>query len=150
MPLIIDAAASLGGRDEDGGWVGGSGDAEVFSMHATKVFGVGEGGAVFVRKPLAGLVRRTINFGLADGVPETLGFNGKLSEVHAAIGLAVLERMDGFVRVAQRSPIGIASDCLRSPALSTPQTPGCRLGRRIRLRSQAMPILWFVGSSRPA
>lgn len=103
VPLIIDAAASLGGRDKDGAWVGGSGDAEVFSMHATKVFGVGEGGAVFVRKPLAGQVRRTINFGLADGVPETLGFNGKLSEVHAAIGLAVLERIDGFV--ARRAEI---------------------------------------------
>lgn len=97
VPLIIDSAASLGGRDEGGTWVGGSGDAEVFSMHATKVFGVGEGGAVFVRESLAPLVRRTINFGLAGGVPETLGFNGKLSEVHAAIGLAVLERMDGFV-----------------------------------------------------
>ena len=95
--LIVDSAASLGGRDEGDAWVGGSGDAEVFSMHATKVFGVGEGGAVFAPKPLVERVRRTINFGLADGVPEVLGFNGKLSEVHAAIGLAVLERIDGFV-----------------------------------------------------
>ncbi len=97
VPLIIDSAASLGGREEDGAWVGGSGDAEIFSMHATKVFGVGEGGAMFVRGSLAERVRRTINFGLADGVPETLGFNGKLTEVHAAIGLAVLKRIDGFV-----------------------------------------------------
>ena len=98
VPLIVDAAASLGGRQASGAWVGSSGDAEIFSMHATKVFGVGEGGAVFVRRPLAERVRRTINFGLADGVPETPGFNGKLSEVHAAIGLAVLARMDGFLR----------------------------------------------------
>lgn len=53
VPLIIDSAASLGGREPNGAWVGGSGDAEIFSLHATKVFGVGEGGAVFVRKPLA-------------------------------------------------------------------------------------------------
>ncbi len=97
VPLIIDSAASLGGSEEGGRWVGGSGDAEIFSMHATKVFGIGEGGAVFVRPPLAERLRRTINFGLAGGVPETLGFNGKLSEVHAAIGLAVLERIDGFI-----------------------------------------------------
>jgi len=103
VPLIVDSAASLGGREECGAWVGGSGDAEIFSMHATKVFGVGEGGAVFVREPLVERVRATINFGLSDGVPETLGFNGKLSEVHAAIGLAVLERIDGFL--ARRAEI---------------------------------------------
>jgi dTDP-4-amino-4,6-dideoxygalactose transaminase len=103
VPLIVDAAASLGGRDERGAWVGGSGDAEVFSMHAAKVFGVGEGGAVFVREPLAVRVRATINFGLRDGAPAMLGFNGKLSEVHAAIGLAVLERIDGFL--ARRAAI---------------------------------------------
>jgi dTDP-4-amino-4,6-dideoxygalactose transaminase len=103
VPLIVDAAASLGGREERGACVGGSGDAEVFSMHATKVFGVGEGGAVFVRKPLAERLRATINFGLAEGVPRTLGFNGKLSEVHAAIGLAVLQRMDAFL--ARRAEI---------------------------------------------
>jgi dTDP-4-amino-4,6-dideoxygalactose transaminase len=73
VPLIVDSAASLGGREEGGAWVGARGDAEVFSLHATKVFGIGEGGAVFVRKPLGERLRSTINFGLADGVPQTLG-----------------------------------------------------------------------------
>ncbi len=78
-------------------------------MHATKVFGVGEEGAMFVRGSLAERVRRTINFGLADGVPETLGFNGKLTEeLHAAIRLAVLKRIDGFVARRARLPTGIA------------------------------------------
>ncbi len=113
VPLIVDAAASLGGRDEHGTPVGGTGDAEVFSMHATKVFGIGEGGAVFVRDALAERVRRAVNFGLHDGQPATLGFNGKLSEVHAAIGLAVLERIDGFLerraQVAQRYRAGLTA-----------------------------------------
>jgi dTDP-4-amino-4,6-dideoxygalactose transaminase len=112
VPLIIDAAASLGGREPGGGWAGARGDAEVFSLHATKVFGVGEGGAVFVRPSLAGRLRRTINFGLAGGVPETLGLNGKLSELHAAVGLAVLERIDGYLErrraVARRYRTGLA------------------------------------------
>lgn len=103
VPLICDAAASLGGRDGCGRWVGCAGDAEVFSLHATKVFGVGEGGAVFLADHLAERLRRTINFGLADGVPQTLGFNGKLSEVHAAIGLAVLRSID--VAVAHRAHV---------------------------------------------
>ena len=124
VPLVIDAAASLGGRDENGVWVGGSGDAEVFSMHATKVFGVGEGGAVFVPKPLAERVRRTINFGFADGVPETLGFNGKLSEVHAAIGLAVLERMDGFLERRSEIAAGYRAGVAEVPGLEHPPNAG--------------------------
>lgn len=106
VPLICDAAASLGGRDEDGRWVGGVGDAEVFSMHATKVFGIGEGGAVFLPHRLAERLRQTVNFGLADGAPQTLGFNGKLSEVHAAIGLAVLGRIDASL--ARRAEVARA------------------------------------------
>jgi len=119
VPLVIDAAASLGGRDEHGAWVGDAGDAEVFSMHATKVFGVGEGGAVFVRDALAERLRRTVNFGLLDGAPAVPGFNGKLSEVHAAIGLAVLERIDGFLarraEVARRYRTEMAAADLEHP-----------------------------------
>ena len=102
VPLIVDAAASLGGREAGGRWIGGRGDAEVVSMHATKVFGVGEGGAVFVREDRHARLRRVINFGLDRGVARELGFNGKLSEVQAAIGLAVLERIDAFVRRRSR------------------------------------------------
>lgn len=124
VPLIVDSAASLGGREPSGAWVGGSGDAEIFSLHATKVFGVGEGGAVFVRKHLAERLRKTINFGLADGVPEVLGFNGKLSEVHAAIGLAVLERIDGFI--ARRGEIarGYRARLAQDAALEHPPNAG--------------------------
>jgi dTDP-4-amino-4,6-dideoxygalactose transaminase len=45
--LVVDAAAALGGLLPDGTPVGRAGDAEVFSMHVTKVFGIGEGGAIF-------------------------------------------------------------------------------------------------------
>jgi dTDP-4-amino-4,6-dideoxygalactose transaminase len=117
VPLIVDAAASLGGRDRDGAWIGGGGDAEIFSMHATKVFGVGEGGAVFAGKPLAERIRRTINFGLDDGVPAMRGFNGKLSEVHAAIGLAVLERIDGFVARRAEIAAGYRAGLIESSGL---------------------------------
>lgn len=89
-------------------------------MHATKVFGVGEGGAVFVRDSLADRVRRTVNFGLRDdGVPAVPGFNGKLSEVHAAIGLAVLERIDDFLerraQVARRYRVELTAVDLEHP-----------------------------------
>lgn len=65
----------------------------VVSLHATKAFGIGEGGAVVARD--AELVQRCrvhSNFGF-DGKREAsvVGVNGKLSEYGAAIGLATLD-----------------------------------------------------------
>jgi dTDP-4-amino-4,6-dideoxygalactose transaminase len=102
--VVVDAAAALGGRFADGRPVGGQGDVEVFSMHVTKVFGVGEGGAIFAAREHAERVRRACNFGLADGDVTMAGVNGKLSDVHAAIGLAVLDRIDDVV--ARRQEVG--------------------------------------------
>lgn len=106
VPLIVDAAACLAGREPGGEWAGGRGDAEVFSMHATKAFGIGEGGVVFAPVQLEHRVRRAINFGLDEGIPDAPGFNGKLSEVQAAVALAVLERIEGFV--ARRAEVASA------------------------------------------
>lgn len=102
IPLIIDAAAALGAQVDVPSKVGLEGTAEVFSLHATKVFGVGEGGAVFVEPELESRLRRTTNFGL-DGIEVSCaGGNAKLSEVQAAIGLSVLERLPDFVRHRRR------------------------------------------------
>lgn len=67
---------------------------EAYSLHATKPFAVGEGGMIFGHHEWEERLRRSLNFGLAPGRPSDLegwGVNGKLSEVHAAIGLAAAE-----------------------------------------------------------
>lgn len=97
-PVIVDGAAALGGRLEAGAWVGGQGQAEVFSMHATKVFGIGEGGVVFSERRHAARIRQACNFGLAGGDVVMPGLNGKLSDFHAAVGLALLDRIEGYIR----------------------------------------------------
>jgi len=97
LPLIVDAAAAFGGRLDTGHPVGMQGDAEVFSFHATKVFGIGEGGAVLVPRSLAESIRRASNFGLYEGSVIQAGSNGKLSEFSAAVGLAVLSRFDAAI-----------------------------------------------------
>jgi len=111
--LIIDGAAALGGRLESGAWAGQQGDAEAFSMHVTKVFGVGEGGAVFASRRHAAHLRQACNFGLAGGDVVMRGLNAKLSDFHAAIGLALLDRIDGYVQrrraVAERYDHAFAS-----------------------------------------
>lgn len=98
IPLVIDAASALGIEPGEKSKIGTAGTLEVFSLHATKVFGIGEGGAVFVDPEFEDTFRRTTNFCL-DG-PEVVGTgnNGKLSEFHAAIGLKVLEMLPGFVQ----------------------------------------------------
>lgn len=94
IPLLVDSAAGFGTLDDAGGVLGRQGDAEVFSFHATKPFAMGEGGLVVTDDvDLAAELRLLINFGLdARRVPlRTHGINAKVSEIHAAIGLAVLD-----------------------------------------------------------
>jgi dTDP-4-amino-4,6-dideoxygalactose transaminase len=97
VPLVVDAAAALGGYIHPGFAAGQDGEAEIFSMHATKVFAVGEGGVIFAREGLISRLREAVNFGLNGGASIGRGFNGKLSEVHCAIGMAVLRDIDAAI-----------------------------------------------------
>ena len=95
MPLLIDSAAGFGGLDDGGRPLGAQGDTEVFSFHATKPFAIGEGGAVVTSDPdLAERITRLINFGIdpETRTSATVGLNAKMSELHAATGLAMLDR----------------------------------------------------------
>ena len=87
IPVLIDAAAAIGGQSAD------EGINVVFSFHATKPLGIGEGGAVLScdAEWLAD-VRTLSNFGFSSGQVKKIGTNAKLSEYHAAVGLAQLDR----------------------------------------------------------
>jgi dTDP-4-amino-4,6-dideoxygalactose transaminase len=104
VPLLIDSAAGFGAVDEHGGRLGSQGDTEVFSFHATKPFAIGEGGAIVTPDPdLADRLRRVINFGIdpMSRASMTAGLNAKLSELHCAAGLAMLDRFDDALRRRQ-------------------------------------------------
>jgi|YelNatPaOPRAMG01_1025707.scaffolds.fasta_scaffold30678_3 dTDP-4-amino-4,6-dideoxygalactose transaminase len=88
LPLVIDAAAALGGSLPDGTPAGCQGAMETFSLHATKPFAVGEGGAIACAPEYEPALRRILNFGLEEGRLLNAGFNGKMSEFVAAVGLA--------------------------------------------------------------
>lgn len=99
VPLLVDSAAGFGATDGNGARLGGQGDAEVFSFHATKPFAVGEGGLITTRSPeLAERLRRLTNFGF-DGrmVTDGSGINAKLAEWPAATALAVLDRFEAVI-----------------------------------------------------
>lgn len=127
VPLVVDSAAGFGAVADDGVPIGAQGDVEVVSFHATKPFAVGEGGAVFTRDDrLRARIEEVINFGFgADHVVTTMrAINGKLSELHAAAGLAVLDEFDAIlaarraaasrVRDASRPGLGWQRACERS------------------------------------
>jgi dTDP-4-amino-4,6-dideoxygalactose transaminase len=100
VPLIVDSAPGFGSRAEDGSHLGAQGAAEIFSFHATKPFAIGEGGAVATADPeLADRLSAMTNFGFGHEreIGEVFGLNGKLSEIHCAIGLAILDRFDAVL-----------------------------------------------------
>jgi dTDP-4-amino-4,6-dideoxygalactose transaminase len=94
IPVVVDAASSLGTVSADGrGFGSGFAGSMVFSMHATKSFATGEAGLIYsadaarIRE-----LRAMSNFGFGEPRTATLpGLNGKLSEVAALLGTLRLE-----------------------------------------------------------
>lgn len=100
LKLVFDAAHAFACTHQ-GRMIGGFGDAEVFSFHATKFFNSFEGGAVATNNDdLARKIREMRNFGFT-GLDTVInvGTNGKMSEVSAAMGLTSLESLDKFIEV---------------------------------------------------
>ena len=100
LALLFDACHAFG-CSHGGRMIGGFGNAEVFSFHATKYFNTFEGGAIATNDgELAAKMRLMRNFGFAgyDRVVQ-IGTNGKMSEISAAMGLTGLESLDEFLAV---------------------------------------------------
>jgi len=100
LALLFDAAHTFG-CSRGGVMVGNFGAAEVFSFHATKFFNTFEGGAIATNDAaLAEKMRLMTNFGFAgyDNVV-SIGTNGKMSEIAAAMGLTNLEGIQQFIDV---------------------------------------------------
>lgn len=102
VPVVIDAAASLGSIDGDRRQFGtGSAFPVVYSMHVTKTFSAGEAGLIYCNdaETIAKL-RCMTNFGFEQPRSATmLGLNGKLTEVAA---LLCREKLKGIDEIVER------------------------------------------------
>lgn len=89
FPVVIDAASGFDSYQN----VKIGNAPVVISSHCTKVFGTGEGGFVLSQdNKLIDKIRRITNQGMMlDKSISDLGINAKLSEYHAAVGLASLD-----------------------------------------------------------
>jgi len=111
IKIIEDAACAIGSRYQ-GRPVGGIGDIGCFSFHPRKVITTGEGGMVTTNDDaLAVRVASFRNHG-ATGLPpgerdnprpysmatfDNLGYNLRLSDIQAAVGLAQMDKVDSLV-----------------------------------------------------
>lgn len=126
VALVIDNAAGLGGPRSSQGF--GEEVFEIFSMHATKPFAVGEGGAIFAHRSHDAALRSALNFALdshTNPAGPAWGFNGKMSEFHAAIAIVQLTRIRSAV-VRRQSFAAIYRDRLVAyPELVFPNDVEC-------------------------
>ena len=94
LKLVYDAAHAFGAKLHAKS-IGSFGDATMFSFHATKLFHTAEGGAIACADAaLRQRIDRLKNFGIVNQeAVDSVGLNGKMNELQAALGLAVLDCM---------------------------------------------------------
>ena len=135
--VVEDACHALGSRDAAGGFAGGCADsvASAFSFHPVKTIAAGEGGMVTLNDgEMAERLRRLRNHGVTreaarmgeagsfaeNGAPNPwsyeqleLGFNYRMNEMEAALGLSQLGKLERFV--ARRAALAARYDRLLAP-----------------------------------
>jgi perosamine synthetase len=109
LPIVEDACEALGATYADGRPVGSRGHPAVFGFYANKQITTGEGGIVVCdSEEMKARMDSERNQGRAPDMGwldhDRLGFNYRLSDINAAIGIAQLERLEellaGRARVA--------------------------------------------------
>jgi len=104
LPVMYDAAHAFA-CSHRGRMIGGFGSCEIFSFHATKFLNSFEGGAIVTDDDsLADRLRLMRNFGFKGyDYVESLGVNGKMTEICAAMGLTSLEAIDDLIAINHRN-----------------------------------------------
>jgi dTDP-4-amino-4,6-dideoxygalactose transaminase len=133
VDVIIDAAASLGSDQPDFSEMPSTWSV-VYSLHATKVLGAGEGSIVVCgSQDIAKKLRAWINFGFnGERSSEIQGTNAKLSEVNAAYGLYSILNIDSE-----------KNDWLMVQEVVSQSTAGRRWNTRVNIVAQFHPY-WIA------
>ncbi|HYP55499.1 MAG TPA: DegT/DnrJ/EryC1/StrS family aminotransferase [Solirubrobacterales bacterium] len=125
LGILEDACEALGAVDAEGRRVGARGNLATFAFYANKQLTTGEGGMVVPTDPgTAARLRSERNQGRAPDMGwldhAGLGFNYRLSDLAAALGVAQVEKLDAMLArreaVASLYAAGLAGiDGLRIP-----------------------------------
>jgi perosamine synthetase len=121
---IVEDAAEMHGQTYRGAACGSFGDASVFSFYPNKHVTTGEGGMVVTDDAeLAKACRSLRNLSHSDRrrfLHDELGFNYRLTNLQAALGIAQLERLDESVAKKHRMGRFYNMHFQSVPALETP------------------------------
>jgi dTDP-4-amino-4,6-dideoxygalactose transaminase len=100
---VFEDAAQAHGASLNGTPVGAFGSFGMFSLYPTKNMTSGEGGMVSVANPqIERLMRLYRNQGMEQQYHnEVVGFNNRMTDIHAAIGRVQLTKVDGWTRQRQ-------------------------------------------------
>lgn len=133
IPLIIDSAESFGAESLSGRKAGSGGDASILSFNGNKIITTSGGGMLITKHEEWAKEARFLSTQARDPAPHyehsTIGYNYRLSNICAAIGLGQIEVLDK--RVNQRRRIfSKYTDALSVPGIRfMPETNGHRSTR---------------------
>lgn len=107
LALLEDSCQALGAIDSEGRKVGSRGNVSTFAFYANKQMTTGEGGIIVPTDPaMAEVLRSERNQGRAIDMDwldhDRLGFNYRMSDVTAAIGVAQVGRLDELLAGRKR------------------------------------------------
>ncbi len=111
LKVIEDATEALGSRFREGlyrgRFAGSIGDLGVFSFNGNKIITTGGGGMVISRDPVLAERSRFLSTQAKKDavyfVHEEVGYNYRMTNLQAALGLAQLEQLEGFIKTKKKN-----------------------------------------------
>jgi perosamine synthetase len=131
--LIEDAAESLGAT-VDGKKVGSFGNAAILSFCSNKIITTGEGGAVVTNdREIYEKLKLIRSHGRAENISYfssreymdyvTLGYNFRMSDITAALGIAQLKKVDTVIEMRRRNAEMLSARLSRIAEIEIPHPP---------------------------
>lgn len=110
--LLIEDAAQAHMAEIDGDKVGTFGDAAAFSFYPTKNMTAGEGGMIVLKDHDAAKKARLLrNQGMAVRYQnEVVGFNLRMTDIHAAIGIEQLKNLRKWTDIRQQNALQLSRE----------------------------------------
>jgi len=103
VPLLVDSAESLGATHPGGQRCGSGGDAAVLSFNGNKIITTSGGGMLVTRRDDWAKEARFLATQARDPAPHyehsTYGYNYRMSNISAAIGLGQMDVLDAHARL---------------------------------------------------
>ena len=121
--IVIYDAAHAFGVEYKGKSLLNYGDYSTLSMHATKLFHSAEGGLIVCKdEEQLDQMDKMKSFGHKGDIYYGLGINGKMSELHAAMGLAVLPKVPELIE-QRKIRVDLYEELLADSPIQRPSIP---------------------------